>query len=165
MKEYLLSIIIISIGVSIFELLAPSNEGLLKYIRLIAALCILCVIIAPLNVIGETLSDNLLENLKDNLTGNSKEELEDQYNNLLNEYLNNYSIDSFNNQIESLLKDNFGIPESECEVNTYTTFENGKLTITEIQILLSGNSIFQNPYTIEKYISNLCTAECKVLIK
>ena len=165
MKEYLSSIIIISIGVTLFELLAPSNESLLKYIRLIGALCMVCVIIAPLNVIGETLSDNLLDDLKDNLTDNSKEDLKDQYKNMLNEYLNSYSVDSFNNQIESLLEENFGIPKSECEVNTYTTFENGKLAITEIQVLLSGNSIFQNPYTIEKYISNICTAECKVLIK
>ena len=165
MKEYLSSIIVISIGVSLFELLAPSDEGFLKYIRLIGALCLVCVMIGPLNAIGETLSDNFLEDLKDNLTNNSKEELEDQYNNLLNEYLNNYSVDSLNNQIEILLEENFGIPRSECEVNTYTTFENGKLAITEIQILLSGNSIFQNPYTIEKYISNICTAECKVLIK
>ncbi len=165
MKEYLSSIIIISIAICIFELLAPNNENFIKYIRLIGALCIICVIISPLNLIQENLANNFLDDLKDKLTENSKEDLGDEYTNILNEYLNNHSIEAYNNQIKELLTNNFDIPNNECEVNTYTNFTNEKLTITEIQILLRGNSIFKNPYEIEEFITKICGVKCKVLIK
>lgn len=162
MKEYLTAIIIISIAICTFELLAPNNE---KMIRLIGALCVICVVIAPLNEIGEDFSSNFLEDLRDKLTEDTREELEEEFSDILNKYLNEYSTEAYRTQIKELLLTNFDIPYNECEVKIFTQFTDNRLTVSEIQVLLQGSSIFKNPYEIEEYVSKISGSSCKVLIK
>ena len=59
----------------------------------------------------------------------------------------------------------FEIQNNECEITVATENKNGKLVLSEVQILLSGKSIFKNPYTIEEYFETLLNCTCQVLIK
>ena len=68
-------------------------------------------------------------------------------------------------EIKTILNNEFNIPENECSVEIYTDFVNEKLTLTEIKILLSGKSIFKNPYSIEERFREIWGCECTVLIK
>ena len=92
-------------------------------------------------------------------------ELEACYAELLNGYLTEYSTEQFKFGIKEILLNNYGIPEEECEILIDTKIDSGQLRVDKMQILLSGRSIFKNPYDIEHYITELVGCECCVLIK
>ena len=80
-------------------------------------------------------------------------------------YLTTYSIDELKNEIGDLLLEKFEIPGDECEITIITENKNDNLAVGKVQILLSGKSIFKNPYSIEEYFANLLNCDCQVLIK
>ena len=163
MKAYLLSIIWVSVIVGIAELISPHVAGAQKYIKMIGALCVLCVVISPLLNIGG-LSENFTDELKNDILEDQNSESYEKYQEILNEYLNEYSADKLKGEIQKLLKDNFEIPEDESEVLLFIEKKDENITLKKVQILLSGRSIFNNPYVIENYIKELLNCTCEVLI-
>lgn len=163
MNEYLNAIIVISIATSLFEALMPSGGRLGKYTQYIGLLCILCVIITPIGNFLRDLDGGFLEELKEEiLDDNDKEQ---DYEQILIDYVNNHSISELKQFIKDELNKNFMIPKEECEVIVHVGTTNSKLELIRIDIILSGASIFKNPYEIEGFISNMTGCECIVTIK
>lgn len=162
MKNYLISIIWISVIVGIVELLSPHLNGFQKYTKMIGALCVLCVMITPLLNIKNAVAD--LDGLKESLSDVENSSSYDEYKELLNRYLNEYSIEKVKEGIYMDLSEKFSIPESEAEILLFTEIKEDSLILSKIQIVLSGRSIFNNPYNIEDYFGELLDCTCEVLI-
>ncbi len=164
MKSYLTRVVIVSVIMGVFEIIAPKHQGLEKYTKAIGLLCILCISIAPMKDMIENINDGIFDDIKDGILDATDKE-NDDYNSILNEYLNEFSSGEFKNEVKSILKKEFDIPEQECEVDITVFSEEGQLKVKSMQILLSGRSIFKNPYTVEEYFNKLLGCECRVLIK
>lgn len=164
MKAYLLTIITTSVAFGFYNILAPKHNETEKLVKLISMLIILGAVVSPISNFLKSINDGALDSVKDELFS-PKEDLEDDYNLILQEYLNNYSISLVEDKITELLKKNYSIPSENCEVKIFTEENEGNVSIKKIQLLLSGESIFKNPYLIEAYIGEYFKCECQVLIK
>lgn len=162
MRNYLISIIWVSVIVGIVELISPRLNGFQKYTKMIGALCVLCVVISPLLNIKNVTAD--FDYLKESLTEGQDSSLYDEYKEILNKYLNEYSLDKVKEEIHNTLSEKFRIPESEAEIRLFTEIKSERLALSKIQIILSGKSIFNNPYKIEDYFGEIFGCACEVLI-
>ena len=165
MKEYMASIIWVSIIAGIAEISAPSLGSMKKYVKLIGALCVVCVLVMPLvNFTGK--SDKIFNTIKDELKSDiNNEEINKKYQEILYSYLNDYSENEFKEQINSILKDKFNIPYEEANITLFSVKKENGIYPDKIRIILSGKSIFKNPYNIEDYFENLIGCKCEVLIE
>lgn len=164
MKEFLHSIIISAITISLFNQLLPIGRGFEKYARFVGMLILATLILSPVINMIKGFDKDFFIDIRDDIAdiengGNN------EYSELLNGYLTEYSTEQFKLGIKEILLNNYGIPEEECEILIDTKIDSGQLRVDKIQILLSGRSIFKNPYDIEHYITELVGCECSVLIK
>ncbi len=164
MKEFLHSIIIAAITISLFNQLLPIGRGFEKYARFVGMLVLATLILSPvINMIkgfDEYFFIDIRDDIADIENGGNNE-----YSELLNGYLTEYSTEQFKLEIKEILLNNYGIPGEECEILIDTKIDSGQLRVDKMQILLSGRSIFKNPYEIEYYFTELVGCECSVLIK
>ncbi len=163
MKQYLLNIILVAISMGICEIIAPNIKNIDKYIKMVGLLIVLCVIVSPITDLINWIDDDLLDNLKEQLIDSGDGSL-GEYDEILNEYLYNFSMAEFKDKIKEIMNKEFGVPNEESEVNVFTDIESEEIRVLKIQILLSGKSIFKNPYDIENYFAELLGCECVVLI-
>ena len=163
MSKYLLSVILSSISIGLCDILVPKHNGIDKLVKFIGMLIILIVSITPVMETIAEIDEGVFEGIKNNLSV-QKESYLDEYNGILEEYLKNYSLDEIQEYIKEILKEKYSIPGGECTVQIDTEQLDSELSITNIRILLSGNSIFKNPYKIESDISSIFNSECQVLI-
>ena len=164
MKDYLFTIILVSICIGIADVISPISNGISKFTKAIGVLIILCVIISPISKIIQSIDEAFFNGIKDDLLID-EEDSKNKYEDILQNYLNEFSISEINTQIKDILNKEFSIPQEECKITVYTEEKNENLSISKIQILLLGKSIFKNPYEIENYFSNLLKCDCIVLIK
>lgn len=165
MKDYLVSVIWISVIAAIAEILAPSLGSIKKYLKLIGALCVICIMVMPLaDLLGssEKLYDGIKEEFKSKF---NKEEMNKEYEELFYEYLNDHSENELKEQIQLLLKDKFGVGDGESDIKVFILKNDNGIYPEKIQILLKGKSIFKNPYDIEGYFEDLIGCKCEVLIE
>ncbi len=164
MKSYLITVITVSICIGIYNIISPSFGGIEKYSKMIGMLIVLCVIISPVKDLLNILDQNGLDSIKDSLI-NSDDSIQDKYGDIFNEYLASFSIEEIKREIKELLLKEFDIPDNECEITVFSDQKDGNMMLSKVQILLSGKSIFKNPYTIEEYFEKLLKCTCEVLIK
>lgn len=164
MKQYLLSVIIISIAIGLTEVMVSDMHGMKGYIRTIGLLCVLVVALSPLAQALSDINDSFFENIKNSITDGADMSDED-YSEMLNEYLKSFSQNSYKSEIKRLLNEKFDISEEESFVELELELSDDTMSVTEIRILLTGSAIFKNPYDIEDYFKNLAGCECQVLIK
>lgn len=164
MKNYLLSVIICSISIGLCDAFVPKHNGMDRIVKLIGMLIILSVVVSPIIEFVRGFDDGILDSIKEDLIPSDDEYLK-EYNLILQEYLNNYSLNEAEQTIKEILKDKYDIKEEECEIIISTDVNNETILLSNIQILLSGEAIFKNPYIIEDYIGKTFNTECQVLIK
>jgi hypothetical protein len=156
-------IIITSICVGIYNIISPQFHGIEKYSKMIGMLVVVCVMISPLKMLLNSFDKNGFENIQNSILG-SEQTNKEEYDEIFNDYLNRFSIDEIKQEIKKILYENYEIPAQECEISVFTKFDE-KLQLSSIQILLSGKSIFKNPYVIEEHFKELLGCTCQVLIK
>lgn len=164
MKEYLLSVILISVAMGLAEIIASDMKEMSGYIRAIGLLCILVVVISPLADTISDINENIFDGIKNDII-NGVDGREEDYNEILNGYLKNFSENSYKSEIKRILEERFGVPTEQSLVELTLISSDEGVSVSKIQILLSGDSIFKNPYNIEEYFVSLLGCECQVLIK
>lgn len=164
MKNYLITIITVSICVGIYNVISPQFKGIEKYSKMIGMLIVLCVIVSPIKNLLSTFDEDALEEFKNSIIDYDNGE-DNQYDEIFKNYFSSFSVDELENEIGNILLKEFDIPNDECDISISTEYKDGKLCPSKVQILLSGKSIFKNPYTIEERFSKLLECTCVVLIK
>ena len=160
MKNYLLTVILASVSIGLCEIILPSKNGIAKYVKLIGMLVILCAVVSPIGDMLNSFDTGFLNSIKEKIDG--MENQEQEYEKILYDALEKFSLSDAQKIIRESVCKKFDISDNECEV--LITINNVN-KINEIKILLSGKSIFKNPYEIEAYVRNTYSCECLVLIK
>ncbi len=163
MKEYILSIVCVSIIGSIVSMLAPEGEGggLGKHTRLVFGLCLVIVCLYPIkNVII------YLDEL--NIEGKLEVPSQDQ-NEIESIFDSSYSAaeaDNLKSGIKALLSDRFGVDMSECKVSVRFKKSDPaggivgeKQQLERIFITLYGSAIWKDTGQIEEYFSSIFNCE------
>lgn len=164
MKSYLITIITVSICIGIYNIISPGLGGIEKYSKMIGMLIVLCVIISPVKELINIFDEEGLEDIKDSLISPGNDEY-GGYDEIFKDYLNSFSLEELKKEIENILLKEFEIPGDECDISISTEYRNDNLAPSKLQILLSGKSIFKNPYSIEEYFEKLLECDTYVLIK
>lgn len=164
MKSYLITIITVSICVGIYYVISPSFGGIEKYSKMIGMLIVFCVIISPIKELLNIFEETEFDDFRDSII-NSENDTQGKYDEMFENYLSSFSIEEIKREIKNMLLEQFEIPNDECEISVFSEQKESALTLSKVQILLSGKSIFKNPYTIEEYFENRLNCICEVLIK
>ena len=164
MDNYLITVVTVCICVGIYNVIAPNSNGLEKYSKMIGMLVVLCVIISPIKELINTFDEDNLQSIKDSLINPDNAE-ENEYDQIFDDYLSSFSIEEVKKEMKNILSKEFDIPDNECDIKLSTEICNDELVLSKAQILLTGKSIFKNPYSIEEYFSKLLQCSCEVLIK
>ena len=164
MKAYILSVVGASLAAALIILLTPDGKGggILKHVKLLTSLALLCVIINPFLSFVKSLSETNFDNFKDEILKDVNES--DPYESILYESLSKMSADELKKELKNRISENFGIDVGNLEVNAEYTIEENTVSFKRITVILSGGAIFKNPYDIEAYVKELTGIECKCLL-
>lgn len=147
MKGYILSIIGVCVVGTVISIIVPNSEGggISKQMRVIIAVCVICVSINPINEIISYINEINIDELIE-----YDDEIESDYEEIFREYYSSAELQNLKVGIKQLLFDKFGVDGAECTV-TLKVSEKGKLE--RIFITLYGSAVFKNTGEMEEYFA------------
>ena len=143
----------------IAEHIAPQEGRLRGAVRLLSALCILCLVITPAKGVLEALPD-LFADLSE--IGEGEAASRSEYEAILEGQIRETVQDELCLAVEKELAARFSV--TRCEVGVMLTRADGELRVEKVVVTLLGNDIFKNPHAIEDYFSNLLSCPCIVTV-
>ena len=161
MKEYLIILIGTSLSISLFSLLIPDGATS-KYVRLLSALFLVCVIISPIN--------GLIDGIRAFASGELpipewEGATDTDPDKELQTALDNASKSYFLQSLTQMLEQEFSIHAGEISCNAvWQANADGQIKPTEIHILLYGSAIWKDPKKIESYINDLLGCKCIIAV-
>ncbi len=159
MKDYLITLIAAAMAITIFEILSPTGVrgAIARHTRLLTGLFLICVLIAPLHGVIDTLQGFASGDI-------SLPELdlpnEDGYRDQMEEALGAASTEYFTQSLTRMLEERFAIKTGEvhCHVEWQ---KNGELLSPErVTVILSGRAIWKDTGAIEAFVQSLLGCEC-----
>lgn len=167
MSEYIYSIVCVSAAIGIACAISPDGMGggLKKHIKLLCALCFICVLIGPLTRALDNLKNTFVE-LCD-YASDEESEIREKYERIYNEYLEGGYGENVEDAVKDTLSARFGISESEVRAIVKFADKNGDGVneVEKITVILSGRSIFLDPAEIKACILETFEAECVCAIE
>ena len=145
--------------IGIVETIAPHNGKTAGYMRLIAALCLLCVVIKPLGS-AVTQIPELFEKMTDAAYEGSEERRE--YEDILTGEVEQIVRESVVGALKEQLRLQFGVEN--CEIGVSLAREGQGFRVEKAVVTLMGKDIFRDPYAIEAYVGDLLGCECATVI-
>lgn len=168
MADYVYSFILTAVAAVLVELLAPTGEGgrLGGGVRLVAALCMLVMLIQPLQE-GITLLRSIADGTPDFSWAGDISADESDYEHILQEELSGLGRGEVTAWVTDALADRFGIPKDNHTVTVTMGAAEGEAmpVVAHVTILLHGSSVFENPHQIEDYITDKLGCPCTVAIQ
>ena len=159
MKSYLYALILVSLAAAIAGILSPEGEkgGILKHIRLLSSLLLICVLILPLKE-GISYLFALQEGkipLPDwtDTSEGDRENLQNQLDLASKEY--------FAKTLTARLESEFSIAAGEVRCIVKWDVENPIL----VTVVLSGKAIWKDPDAIEAFVVCLVGCDCQTAIE
>ena len=161
MNGYIYSIVCIAAAGGIVCILSPSS-GIKKHLRLVCALCLLCVMISPVS--------NFLNSIRDFFDGEGSElfetdengELRDTYESIYNKYLEGGYSDNVGEAVKDILYENLGVSKENCRVSVQfaDNDSDGMREPSKITVILSGKEALRDPSTVKELLSNVFECDC-----
>lgn len=159
MKSYLYALLLVALAAAITGILSPEGEkgGILKHIRLLSALLLICVLILPIQSGISYLFS--LQNGEIPLpewtipSDSGKEELQDHLDLVSKEY--------FADQLSARLESQFAIASGEVRCIVQWDGESPSL----VTVVLSGKAIWKDPEKIENFVKELIGCNCQTAIE
>ena len=158
MKTYILSLISVAIISGIIEILTPSgvSDGIKKHVRLLLAICVLCVVVNPVGAFLEELS-SVGYGIFDKEGNDSEKE---DYLGVFEENLAHHSAHAISLGVEKMICKKFSLEGEDIEV--YVTLS-GEDSVDKAAVILSGLAVTQDPREIKGYVSSLIGAEVEII--
>ena len=167
LSEYIYSIVSVAAAIGIACAVAPEGTGggIKKHMKLLCALCFLCVLIGPLT--------SVLDNLKNafgelgGYTADEESEIREKYERIYNEYLEGGYGENVEEAVKALLTARFGMPEGDVRATVKFADKNGDgiNEVEKITVILSGKAVFVDPASIKACIGETFDAECVCAIE
>ena len=167
MSGYIYSIVCVSAAIGIACALSPDGVGggLKKHIKLVCALCFLCVLIGPFMGVLDGVK-NTFEDIGHGLEGDD-EDIRSEYDRIYTEFIEGGYGDKIEDAVRELLASELGI--SEKNVRATVRFEDkngdGAKEIGKITVILGGKDIFRDPDEIKACIAQTFGCECECAIE
>ena len=163
MRDYIISLIIVSVIGSVVCLLSPEGEGggLGKHTRLAVGLCV--VLFCAMPVIG--LVRSLTELDANSLFPELSEEESQNFDKIFADSFNAAELDQVKEGVIAILQDKFGIDASECSISVAAgESDDGSRRIERIVISLYGSAVWTNTGEIEGYLFEIFGCEIVTVI-
>ena len=141
-------------------MLAPEGEGGLSgYVKLVAALCVLCVAISPVSSFLRTVLDFDIEILSpDGVIGNYEE--------IFEENLKGASAASIEEGLSAMLCRDLSLKREQIEVSVSLGESGEDYAVESVTVVLVGvNSLFVDPHEIISYVSSLLDCRCQIVYR
>ncbi len=155
MKEYVFSLVCISLIAAVFGILCPHDAVGQKSVRFLISIVIISIIFLPPSRWGELVNEDYFAQL---------EEMLDSYGDGANssdfaEGFQKYGTDYVNAEIKKDICKRFEIAESNCRAIATVNMKDGALCLEKITVILSGKAIWKDPHAIEDYVGEIygCT--------
>ncbi len=158
MKAYILRVIGMSLVIGLSEQLVPSGKSR-GYVRLVGALCLLCLLAAP---VGQVLRElpSLLESGVEKLEESDEKTAE--YEKILEGSMKETVRAELDQWLRQTLSERFGVnAETVCFGISFEDSE--PIRVKKVLVTLSGRDVFRDPYAIEKAVSAYLGCECVVV--
>ena len=168
MREYVVSVVSFSSALGLVLLIVPDGvrSGLKKHVRLIGALCLICLLISPASKLLDAFDKLSLGDIS-GLVGNPVSDgLYDKYEEIYNDYVNGSYGENVGDAVKDALFERFSIKRDNCRVMV-DLFDNGDgiSEPSKITVVLSGEGILSDPEKIKLFVSELFSCECAVAIE
>lgn len=161
MKEYIISIIIVSVIGSVVSVLAPEGEGggLSRHVRLAAGVCLILVCFAPTLKAIEWLREFDIEAV-------FPDDEEDQidYESIFDKAYSDAEIDNLCEGIKAVVTQKFGLDPLSFKVSVKLSGEGSEKSLSRVTLTLYGSSIWADTGEIERYLSQLLGCEIITII-
>ena len=143
-------------------MLVPESSGdrLRGQIKLVTALCVLCIAIAPLAGILKDIGGANFDFLS---KYTDRESLEMQYNDILKESLGRYTAQDVAKRSEELVCEKFGLDEEDLSIRASVSELDGKLSVDSATVMLYSGAIMTDPREIAEYLESLLECECEIV--
>ena len=165
MQSYLISLVTAALIAALVGILAPEGErgGLAKHMKLIASLFLICVLIAPLKGLTNTLQGLIDGNWEISLPNGElgKDELQSDAEKALDEASEQYCADALGNALCT----QFSLSASDVRCTVDWERTDGESRPARVTVLLSGRAIWQDTHAIEAYVNDLLGCECITAIE
>ncbi len=164
MNGYIYSIVAVATAIGIAMMIAPNSEGMKKYVRLIASVCILCVVIDPTVKLIEAIND--FNGEIGFLPSDESGELYDKYDGIYQNYLDGKYGENIGDAVKDAVFKRFGIKKENIKVSVsflYDTQTNLK-TPKRITLIISGSAILTDPDELKKFVGELFECEAEVAV-
>ena len=154
MKEYIFSLIGASLIAGIVSLFLPEGSSNSKAVKMLAALCVISVLAAPLS--GASCDGDLSGIFDPILESTPQLGAEDEYYGILTE-LGQKELEK---KLTELICENFSIDENNISVSVEALADGGEFSVRRVAIGLHGAAVFCNPYDIEEFVTSLVGVDC-----
>ena len=159
MGQYVYGIIGAAAVIGVMESVLPKGGRTRQYMRLITALCLLCLVVKPIGTFLDALPALLSQSMEGITEGVGSR---DGYEAILEGQIEGVVRDELCAAVREELSSRFFV--SECEVGISLVKGDGTLAVSRVVIALFGKDIFKNPYAMEEYFGDLLGCECIVTV-
>ena len=162
MKQYLINILTLSLACGLLDMLTPAGEreGLRRGVRLLAGLCLLCVMVRPLNDLRDAISSFDLGAWARGM----EREAETEYERLMEQKLTAVSREQLRGELLTMLEEQFGIGRDDCTLTVEFDDAAQTLTVRRVWIALHGKAVLSDPRPIEAAVEGVLGCECTVSV-
>lgn len=166
---YIYSIVCIAAAGGIVCIAAPEGvqSGIKKHLKLVCALCLLSVMIAPVSKFINNVRD-FFESDGSDIFGEAggEDELRGTYESIYNKYLEGGYSDNVGAAVKDILYERLGIAKESCQINVEFADKDGDGTRepSKITVILTGSEIFRDPDPIKSLVSEVFECDCECAI-
>ena len=162
MKEFIITVVGVCLFGGIIELLSPEGEGggIKKHMKLLASLCVLTVISAPLVSFCRALSNTDAESITDLF---EIEHYENKYDEIFNESISRYTAEELGRICEERVMVALGIKEEDVDIEVVTENIDGVISVNSARIIIYPSAIAHDPRDIKAIVENMLECECEII--
>ena len=160
MKEYILTLVGVAVICGVVEMMSLSEGEIKNYLKLIGALCVLCVAISPIGTLLSTIRDGGMKEIFDK---SEREVLKEQYAEVYLDSLGEEISEDIEERVEILLCERFDIDENDIDVAVFLDTAENDVKVSECRVILYPKAISKDPHKISDYIYDLLECECEII--
>jgi len=161
LNQYIIGLLGAAAVIGIMENLLPPGAKTAAYIKLIAALCLLCLAIRPVASALDSLP-KIVTGRVEELAEGGEAAAEEEYKNILKGQLESVVREQLADAVKRQLAEKFRV--TSCEVGVSLRESEAGMEPVRLMITLMGKDIFKDPYAIEAYFGDLLACECTVVV-
>ncbi len=161
MKEYVFSLVCVSLIAALFTLLCPEDATLQKGFRFVLVLVIMCAVFLPSESVKAILDGSYAENFE-GLFGSQDEEFDASH---FADSFEKYGAQYVNAQIKKDICAVFNIADSDCRIVSSFGMKDGGLYFEKITIMISGKAVWKDPHAMEDHITENYGCKCDVALE